>query len=168
MIKIIDDFFEKETLKKIQHHITHKLMFSPRYLAGTFEKTKENYYGDRYDLKINSDLFNLFIKRSETKFKIKIKKAIGGIDMRNLDNFKPHTDDDQAKLNVLVMLKGLTEVTNGTVFYTDGQLDVHVGFRENRALMFPSNKLHSPHKSEQLGMRRYTASIFIQEYTLEQ
>lgn len=168
MIKIIDDFFEKETLKKIQYQVTHKLMFTPRYFNETNVKSKENYYGDRYDFEINSDLFNLFIKQSETKFQTKIKKAIGGIDMRNLDNFKPHTDDSQAKLNVLVMLKGLTAVTNGTVFYTDGQLDVHVGFRENRALMFPSNKLHSPHKSEQLGMRRYTASIFIQEYTLEQ
>ena len=166
MIKIIDDFFEKETLEKIQYHITHKLMFSPRYFKGTSEKTKENYYGDRFDFRDDLSLFDIFLNQSEKKFNITINKAMGGIDMRNLDNFKPHTDDDLSKLNVLVMLKGITAVTNGTVFYTDGQLDIHVGFRENRALMFPANKFHSSHKSEQSGMRRYTASIFIQEYEL--
>ena len=50
MISIIDNFFEEDLLKKVQNHVTNRLQFTPRYFEGTTEKTKENYYGDRYDL----------------------------------------------------------------------------------------------------------------------
>jgi hypothetical protein len=62
-------------------------------------------------------------------------------------------------------MKGPTAVTNGTVFYTDNNLDMHIGFRENRAIMFPSDKLHSPHASNTPNLKRYTVSLFIQEYS---
>jgi hypothetical protein len=62
------------------------------------------------------------------------------------------------------MISGPTAVTNGTVFYTDGELDIHVGFRENRAVMFPSQHVHSPHVSKVPNLKRYTATLFIQDY----
>ena len=62
------------------------------------------------------------------------------------------------------MLDGPIAVTTGTCFYTDNELDIHVGFRPNRAVMFPSDRVHSPHKSEIKNMRRYTASLFVSEY----
>ena len=62
------------------------------------------------------------------------------------------------------MLDGPVGVTTGTVFYTDGELDIHVGFRPNRAVLFPSNYYHSPHKCGLKGVRRYTASLFITDY----
>ena len=65
------------------------------------------------------------------------------------------------------MLKGPTAVTNGTVFYTQGELDIHVGFRENRAILFPSNWVHSPHRSEVKNLKRYSASLFIEDYKEE-
>ena len=108
----------------------------------------------------------MFVKNAEKKFNINIKKihSSSGIDLRNLDILKPHTDDTIAKINILIMLKGPQAVTNGTVFYSDKDLDIHVGFKENRAIMFPSNKTHSPHASTQSGIRRYTATLFIQDY----
>ena len=166
MINIIDNFFEEDLLKKVQNHVTNRLQFTPRYFEGTTEKTKENYYGDRYDLIQDKTLQDLFVKNSEKNFSIKIKKihSTSGIDLRNLDILKPHTDDKISKMNILIMLKGSTAVTNGTVFYTNNNLDMHIGFKENRALMFPSNKTHSPHASTQPGIRRYTATLFIEEY----
>lgn len=62
------------------------------------------------------------------------------------------------------MLKGPTAVVNGTVFYTEGDLDIHVGFRENRAILFPSNWVHSAHANNQPNLKRYTASLFIKDY----
>ena len=66
------------------------------------------------------------------------------------------------------MLKGPTAVTNGTVFYhgdiNNFDLDIHVGFRENRAILFPSNWLHSNHASNVPNLKRYTASLFIKDY----
>ena len=168
MITIIDNFFEPDVLKNVQHHITTKLHYVPRFYDGTTEKTKENYFGDRFILAEDPDLFDLFKETAEDKFKYKLNVCItSGVDLKNLDSFLPHIDD-KFKLNILIMLKGPTAVTNGTVFYNkagpDLELDTHVGFRENRAIMFPSNHYHSPHKSEVPGLRRYTATLFIKDY----
>ena len=167
MIKIINNFFDDKLLADIQNHITTKLHYTPSFFDDK-EKNKENYYGNRFVLSDDKNLLNTFVKQTEKKFKIKIKEIEddSGIDLRNLDHFKPH--QDSAKVNVLVMLKGPTAVTNGTVFYTGPvnkcDLDIHVGFRENRAILFPSNWVHSNHASNVPNLRRYTASLFITEY----
>ena len=168
MIKIINDFFDKEMFKKIKHHVTTRLYFEPQYFVGTTEKNKQNHYGDRYFFQNDPKLFKQFIDRAEEKFKIKIidiYKEGSGVDRRNLDHFKPHVDVEYGSIaNVMVMLSGPTAVTNGTVFYTDGDLDIHVGFRENRAIFFPSNYVHSAHASNVPNLRRFSATIFIKKY----
>jgi len=180
MIKVIDNFFNKDLLKKIQNHIVTNIYYTPRWLDGK-EKTKENYYGDRFALVDDPKLTKVFVENAENKFKIKIKKLNNdsGIDLRNIEYFKPHTDP--FKINILIMLSGKTSVTNGTVFYhklPDGaegkmkdieqgvpcELDMHVGFRENRAIMFPSNKIHGPNIEKSKDQSRYTASLFIDDY----
>ena len=165
MIKIIDDFFEKKDFEKIQDFTLNKAFYSPRFLDNTVKKNKLNFYGNRYPLKNNPNLLQLFIKQSELKFNIKILDlhVDSGIDQRNLDHFKPHTDST-SKINILIMIYGPTAVTNGTVFYTDNQLDIHVGFRPNRAVMFPSNKLHSQHASDVKNLIRYTSTLFVDNY----
>jgi len=165
MIKIIDDFFEKKDFEKIQDFTLHKAFYSPRYLDNTVEKNKLNFYGNRYPLRNNPNLLKLFIKQSELKFNIKILDIHfdSGIDQRNLDHFKPHIDP-KCKINILTMLVGPTAVTNGTVFYTDNELDIHVGFKPNRAVMFPSNRLHSPHASKEPNLIRFTSTLFVENY----
>ena len=107
----------------------------------------------------------------QNKQNLKIKKLNenSGIDLRNLDHFKPHTDHrTPAKINILIMLSGPTAVTNGTVFYVGEEdncsLDMHVGFRENRAVLFPSDKIHSQHASVVPNLKRYTSTLFIEDY----
>jgi hypothetical protein len=164
-VNIIDNFFEEQLFLNIQNHVTTKLFYTPRYFADKTEKNEKNYYGSRFILSEDPELLKTFVTQAEKKFKIKIKKLHpdSGIDMRNLLNFKPHIDFD-CVLNIMVMLSGPTAVTNGTVFYTDGELDTHVGFRENRAIMFPSTRYHSPHASKVPNLKRYTASLFVQDY----
>ena len=62
------------------------------------------------------------------------------------------------------MISGPTALTNGIVFYTDNTLDMHIGFKENRAVLFPSNKLHSPHANKESNITRYSATLFIKDY----
>lgn len=170
MIKIIDNFFKEEDLLEIQNFASTKACYVPQFFDNTKEKNKENYYGDRYYLDSSPELLNKFIKQAELKFKIKIKKThnTSGIDQRNLDHFKPHQDIRDAKINVMIMLKGITAVTNGTVFYNKNnnnlELDTHVGFRENRAILFPSDHWHSQHASNIPNMVRFTATLFIKDY----
>jgi len=61
------------------------------------------------------------------------------------------------------MLYGPIAVSNGTVFYSN-ELDIHVGFRPNRAVLFPSNWMHSQHASKDKGIRRYTSTLFVKDY----
>jgi len=174
MIKIIDNFFEDNMLKNIMNHIKTNCTFTPRFFEDfdkndpRFHYSEDNqsnpHWGDRYTLKSDDNLLNTFVSQAEKKFKIKIKKLGDdcGIDLRNMGWFHPHQDD--ALLNLLIMLEGPIAVTNGTVFYTDGELDTHVGFRPNRSVLFPSDKVHSPHASKVKGMRRYTSTLFIKDY----
>jgi|TARA_R110002012_G_scaffold27583_3_gene88147 hypothetical protein len=168
MIKIINDFFKKEDLEKVQDFALNKAFYTPSYFDHATEKTKEFYYGSRFHLRRNKELLDFFTKQSELKFKIKIKKVNdnSGMDLRNLDHFKPHTDENTpAKINILIMISGPTAVTNGTVFYTDKKLDIHVGFKENRAVMFPSDYYHSQHASKIPNLKRYTSTLFVEDYT---
>ena len=171
MIKIIDNFFEDEDLKKIQDFALNKAHYVPKFFFHTTEKTKESFYGNRFRLDGDQDLKKLFIKQAELKFKLKINHIdpSSGIDQRNLDHWKPHTDKyQQIKTNILIMLSGPAAVTNGTVFYygplNDCVLDIHVGFRENRAILFPSDWIHSQHMSNVPNLKRYTASLFLTDY----
>ena len=165
MIKIIDNFFEEKLFLNIKNHVTTKLFYTPRHFENTTEKNEKNYYGSRFILSEDPELLKTFVTQAEKKFKIKIKNvhSDSGIDMRNLLDFKPHVDEN-CILNIMVMLSGPTAVTNGTVFYTDGELDTHVGFRQNRAITFPSTQYHSPHASKVLNLKRYTASLFVTDY----
>jgi len=160
MIKILDNFFEDTLFLNIKNHIRTKLYYTPRF----YGEKKENYYGCRFVLSEDKKLLDTFVTQAEKKFKIKIKKLHDdtGIDMRNLDKFKPHVDD--GVINIMVMLSGPRAVTNGTVFYTDGELDIHVGFKENRSILFPSNWYHSNHASNIPNLKRYTASLFVKDY----
>ncbi len=168
MIKIIDNFFDEDVLKKIQHHITNNIYYTPKWFEGE-PKTKETHYGDRFFLNDDPELRDTFVNQAENKFKIKIKKLNfnSGIDLRNLDHFKPHADEKQGKINILTMLYGPIAIENGTVFYhvdKDTCLDIHVGFRPNRAVLFPSNWVHSQHASKTKGVRRYTSTLFVIDY----
>ena len=172
MIKILDNFFKKEDLKMVQDFALNKAFYTPKFFDGAELKNKMTHYGNRFELARNMDLFKLFKTQAENKFKIKINKlsTASGIDLRNLDHFKPHTDHrTPAKINILIMISGPTAVTNGTVFYEGDEnsceLDTHVGFRENRAILFPSDKIHSQHASKVPNLKRYTATLFIEDYT---
>lgn len=169
MIKILDNFFEDKDLKLIQNFATTQACYTPQFFENTKEKNKENYFGDRYYLNSSPELLDKFIKQTELNFKIKIKEInnASGIDQRNLDHFKPHIDHPGI-INIMVMLKGIESITNGTVFYDKDKdnydLNINVGFKENRAILFPSKHYHSQHASNIPNMKRFTATLFILDY----
>lgn len=173
MIKIINNFFDEKDLKFIQNFALTKAFYTPCFFTNSPKKSKEYHYGNRFHLALNKKIKNFLINQAELKFNLKNIKITddSGIDQRNLDNFKPHTDVKYgALLNVLIMISGPKALTNGTVFYSKNkntkelELDIHVGFRENRAILFPSDWWHSNHASNIPNLKRYTSSLFIKYY----
>lgn len=69
MIKIIDNFFEDILFKNIQNHVTTKLSFEPRFLIDSKEKNKNSYYGMRFVLNKDPNLFKTFIDQAEKNLK---------------------------------------------------------------------------------------------------
>ncbi len=173
MIQIIDNFFEDDVFKKIKHHVTTKLYYTPRWFENSKERNQKQYYGSRSILKSDTELQKKFVEQSEKKFKIKIKNIHkdSGIDLRNLKLVSPHVDP--CKINILIMISGEKDFFTGTLFYgnegtieTGAKLDMHIGFKENRAIMFTSDYIHSPFAHEDNDKKRFTASLFVTDYEI--
>jgi len=161
MITIIDNFLDEKDFNDLKAFSKSKnLRYSPKYFDGTEEKTDANTYGFRYSFLIDSELGRCLKKQCLKKFKYKIIKAKQcGIDKRKLTMYKPHTDDKNCKINLYLQIEGGTKLNHGLGFYTDNNLDTHIGFKENRAVLFDSNLLHSPLVDEEIW--RTTLTLFI-------
>ena len=166
LIKIVDNFFDEETFKNIRNYVSTKVTFETSFFEKDAGDHGEKSYGMRSSLSNHPELMDTILRQSEKKFRIKINKINGssGVDMRNLKYFIAHTDPFDH--NIMIMLVGPEANTNGTVFYSDlnNTIDTHVGFRENRAIMFPSDLIHSAHASNNPSLVRITSTVFIEEY----
>ena len=75
--------------------------------------------------------------------------------------YKPHNDYPFV-FNLYLQIEGGTKLNHGLGFYTNNNnLDMHIGFKENRAILFNSNLVHSPLVDEEIW--RTTLTIFIEE-----
>jgi hypothetical protein len=162
MIYIIDNFLEKSLFKDLKaFSSSDKIRYTPQYFDNTTEKSDKNTYGFRQKINIKSELVNVLKKTCLEKFKYKINKMHScGLDKRKLTLFKPHIDD-LATVNFYLQIEGQTKLNHGIGFYTDNNLDIHVGFKENRAILFNSTILHTPLVDEEAW--RTTLTIFIKE-----
>jgi len=159
MIKIVDNFLEKNLFNKLQDFAKQGLQFNPSYNG------HGEYYGLRCNINNDEELIDIFKDTTKEKFKIQIDDISedSSIDIRDLNNFIPHTDP-QSKLNLFLMIYGDKAANNGIVFYDEKEIDIHVGFRENRAVLFSSNITHSPNVFKDKTIKRITSTIFIKEY----
>jgi hypothetical protein len=60
----------------------------------------------------------------------------------------------------LIYMHGPESVNNGTGFYKDGELDIHVGFKSNRAIFFSSDVFHTPLQWNGNGSFRHSVCNF--------
>ena len=142
MIQIKDNFFSdinkiKESLQKI-----------PVYSAKDWEASfgeKMKWQGTRsLDFKSShSNLFDTIKKNIQDTFEKKYIINTMCLHERKDDKMNPHVDNIDSDTNCLIFVTGKEGFCNGTGFYNDKELSIAVGFKENRALLFPSNHLHS-------------------------
>ena len=86
----------------------------------------------------------------------------------NQGHYKPHVDDcinHHRTLSIILLLND--DYEGGELIFksVDLQKDLHIiDVKKNRAVLFPSGHYHSPHKSNVPNLKRYTATLFIQDY----
>jgi|TARA_R100001460_G_scaffold85919_1_gene127244 hypothetical protein len=91
----------------------------------------------------HKDIYDMIKKNIEVTFKKKFKINSMCLHERKDERMNPHLDTDGHDTNCLIYISGVQGIQNGTGFYNNDELSVSVGFMENRAILFPSNHLHS-------------------------
>jgi hypothetical protein len=164
MIYILDNFLEESFFNYLKNFSkSNYVRYSPRYFDNTTEKTIQNTYGIRHNLSEDDEIIINIKNKCLEKFKYNIIKISEcGLDKRNLILFKPHTDEKLGIMNFYLQVEGETNLNRGIGFYTnDNNLDIHVGFKENRAVLFKSNIVHTPLVDEKVW--RTTLTCFIKD-----
>jgi superfamily I DNA/RNA helicase len=81
------------------------------------------------------------------------------VDKKKLNFIKPHID--ASVVNLYFQIEGDSKLDNGIGFYNDNKLNIKIGFKENRAILFDAKLLHSSLLNE--DATRTTLTIFIKE-----
>ena len=150
-LTIKDNFLEDEFFKDLHKSIIFK-KWDP--IENIYLTTGKHVW---HSCKVENNLINFFKEKIENKFNVKIKNFLYGLTYTMVSNIQQesvHYDKEEPGKNFnaqfLYYVNGNTELTNGTGFYTKiddvYQLSTHVGFVENRALLFKNKVVHSPLK----------------------
>jgi len=163
-IIVKDNFFTKDVLKNIYDDIS-KLKFKNRYVEN---KNNEDdiYLKIYFQVILDKKHFAVqqVLKNVENLIEEKLK--IGGNYYFLSTKHKeatPHKDGSD--VNCLIYLKGKELINSGTGFYdinnNECNLNTHVGFKENRAIIFDSKIMHASLQfNENCGTRYVMANFF--------
>tara|TARA_A100001037_G_C14992627_1_gene563334 strand:- start:309 stop:845 length:537 start_codon:yes stop_codon:yes gene_type:complete len=169
VILIQDNFFEEKILKNIQEEIVKVEMKPPPDETRAYQSS---YWFD-HKLPVMCELQKLIYKNIKLYFNMEVDvNKVTDVDcMYTMSNAKdhprPHTDG-MATHQCLIYIKGDPLLANGTGFYTPDSedklkfhLNLHVGFKENRALFFSSDNWHSPMQWSGPSSWRYSIANFM-------
>lgn len=169
-IIIKDNFFDEKILKEIQKDISN-LQFTNRYASKSKLKgdnPENNVYQKIYfSVDLNPEHFAV-----EEVFKNLKKYFLNNLNLVSSNYFlsskheeaTPHNDAN-VDLNCLIYIKGNYLINSGTGFYDKRDnnfvLNTHVGFKENRAIIFDSNIYHTSLQfNKNCGTRYVMANFF--------
>jgi len=125
-IQVVDDFFTEQELKIVSDFCITKALAPIKNQEGSF--------GFRQGFNSNENLQWVFKKIKDVFIKNKdLVVDVACVHLRyNHLKALPHTD--KQGYNFICYVKGSPLFNNGTGFYKNNQLSMHVGFVENRAL----------------------------------
>jgi len=167
-IIVKDNFFNKKVYEKILLDIS-KLKFTNRYVSTSKLKkddSSNNVYQKIYfNVELNPEHFA--VKYVVEKLKDYYLKTTTGSHNYFLSTkhreATPH--DDSNDINCLIYLKGKEFINSGTGFYDKQNnnyvLNTHVGFKENRAIIFDSKIYHSSLQFNENCGTRYAMANFL-------
>lgn len=159
MINIIDNFLEESEFNYFKNYLNNSAFFKYDFITNEIESSKKT-VGERHIFDLTSEVGKLFINKCLEKFKYKITKEITcAVDKKKLNFIKPHIDT--SVVNLYFQIEGDSKLDNGIGFYNDNKLNIKIGFKKNRAVLFNAKLLHSPLLNE--DTIRTTLTIFIKE-----
>jgi|TARA_R100001460_G_scaffold68935_2_gene109487 hypothetical protein len=160
-IIVEDNFFDKKTLNSIHYEL----------MTNNFTNRMADYgnvYGREYfQVKLNPThhIAQLTMKNLRKLFNLKCTDINSQYVLTTKHSeAKPHCDF-LYEFNCLVYLKGNSIINNGTGFYdkinNNYQLNTHIGFKENRAIIFDPLVYHSSLQWNEDAGPRYAMLNFV-------
>ena len=162
-IIIQDNFFSKKILDKIKIDLSHS-KFSNRF--NTYKNTIYQKIYFNIELENKHPVVIETIKNLKKKFNLSCSTISSNYFLSTKhEQATPH-DDRPHEYNCLIYLKGNSLVNNGTGFYDKisedkYELNTHVGFKENRAIVFDSKIYHTSLQFNEGTGTRYCLANFI-------
>ena len=140
-ITVLDNFFEKELFDKIYNRIPYISYGAMNTYLETSDGNKHPWFASD----VEEDLVNIIKTKCENIWRKKFKAGLCSYTMLSTVEPLPHSDfSEKTDHQILIYIKGNTNLNKGTGFYLNGELNTHVGFNENRAVTWHSNTVHTP------------------------
>lgn len=137
-IIIKDNFLDKDFYKKIHKKIDRYTYFPRR---NVIENVDHIWYSRDAEREISEIVKNKCEKILHKKLKIRFCSytMLATAEPRVHCDFNPECD-----YQIIIYIKGNVNLHKGTGFYLNRELNTHVGFNENRAIIWHANTWHSP------------------------
>jgi len=137
-IIIKDNFLDEDVHKKIYKKIDRYNYF-PR--GNVIENVNHIWYSCDAESEISEIIKNKCEKIVHKKLKIRFCSytMLATVEPRVHCDLNPDCD-----YQIIIYIKGNIDLHKGTGFYLNKKLNTHVGFNENRAVIWHANTWHSP------------------------
>ena len=94
---------------------------------------------------VSEDIQEIVKNKCEKIWNKKFKVTMSAFTLLATVEPLPHCDlKDDCSHQIIIYIKGNTNLHKGTGFYMKKKLNTHIGFNENRAILWRSNACHSP------------------------
>tara|TARA_R110002012_G_C11484736_1_gene595483 strand:- start:241 stop:744 length:504 start_codon:yes stop_codon:yes gene_type:complete len=137
-IIVKDNFLDKDFYQKIYHRIhTYKYSANFNMIPGV-NHIWFSYHAEK-------DVQEIIKNKCEQIWNKKFKVNFCSYTMLATVEPVVHCDlDENCDHQIIIYIKGNTNLHKGTGFYLNNELNTHIGFNENRAVSWHSNTMHSP------------------------
>jgi len=150
-IIIKDNFFEESLHKKLTNHIVH-MNFDPNLtgfeggLKGTDYDNKNHTW---FSTPVDDETQKIINKKCSEILNKKLELYLCVYTILGKTKPIPHCDQaENCHYQAIIYIKGNEELNKGTGFYikkdNNLELNTHVGFIENRSIIWHSNTFHTP------------------------
>ena len=138
-IMIKDNFLDEELFNDL-HNRVETFMYAAQDFSN--EKHRWRYSFAAY---VPENIQEIVRKKCEKIWNKTFKVTMSAYTLLATVEPLPHCDlKDECSHQIIVYIKGNTDLNKGTGFYMNQKLNTHVGFNENRAILWRSNACHSP------------------------
>lgn len=149
-ITIKDNFFDENIFKEL-HNTLPNLNYFCRHNAIVTDDATQHINHIWFSTDSEEHIQNIVKENCEKILNKKFKINFCSYTLLSTVEPLPHCDlDDKCDYQVIIYIKGNENLHKGTGFYVynkdkdENQLNTHVGFKQNRAVLWHSNTTHTP------------------------